>query len=229
MAWRSASWQARAFSWAKNRPWTSKPGVVVDDQEQLGPHRGLDPWVRDPGPDQHVGDPALVGCLGLVAAEDLGLGGQRLAVRPRRASCWRTVRSATVMPWRAKRIRAIWAAERLGSSRRSAAASSASSGWARTAPVSERGARGEGLRGRPGARPGSSGRWWLGCSGAPCRRDGCALVRRWPAPAPLVRPVRAGRSSPRRSPPSGAARPLLRAVVVHVVSPVSVVVMGQEA
>jgi hypothetical protein len=42
------------------------------------------------------------------------------------------------MPWRWKRIEAIWAAERLGSSRRSVAASSNSSGCARTVPVSER-------------------------------------------------------------------------------------------
>lgn len=32
----------------------------------------------DPGPDQHAGDPALVGTLGLVTAEGLGLDGQGL-------------------------------------------------------------------------------------------------------------------------------------------------------
>ena len=54
--------------------------VVVDDQEQLGAHRALDPRMRDEGPDQHVGHPALVGAGCFVAAEGLLLGDERLAL-----------------------------------------------------------------------------------------------------------------------------------------------------
>ena len=49
------------------------------------------------------------------------------------------VRSATRTPCRWNKIEAICAAERPGSSSRSAAASANSSGWARTVPVSARG------------------------------------------------------------------------------------------
>lgn len=36
-------------------------GVVIDDQEQLCPHRRVDPWPGHPGPDEHVGDPPVIG------------------------------------------------------------------------------------------------------------------------------------------------------------------------
>jgi hypothetical protein len=62
---------------------------------------------------------------------------------PARRSWPRTVRSETLIPCRWYKIEAICAAERPGSSRRSAEASANSSGCARTTPVS---ARGEGLR-----------------------------------------------------------------------------------
>ena len=54
--------------------------MVVDDQEQLGAHRGLDSRVRHPRPDQHVGHPALVRTFCLVAAEGLLFGHQGLAL-----------------------------------------------------------------------------------------------------------------------------------------------------
>jgi hypothetical protein len=59
-----------------------EPRVVVDDQEQLGPHRVLGPWIRHPRPDQHVGHPPLVRPLGLVAAEDPVLGRERCTMEP---------------------------------------------------------------------------------------------------------------------------------------------------
>ena len=165
--------------------------------------------MRDPGPDEHVGDPAVVGCRGLIAAEGLGLGGQRLAAE---------APACELLAHRALgHADPVTGQEDPGDLGGRAARAARGAGRpprrrARGGPAPPRcqsASRGEGLRGRPGARPGSSGRWWPGCSGAPSRRDGCALVRRWPAPARPVRPVPAGRSPPRRSPPSGAGQPPL--------------------
>ncbi|MDA8184219.1 MAG: hypothetical protein M0035_07330 [Actinomycetota bacterium] len=56
-------------------------GVVVDDQEQLGPHRGLHPWMRHERSDQDVGHPPFVRSGRLIAAEGLGLGHEGLFVQ----------------------------------------------------------------------------------------------------------------------------------------------------
>jgi hypothetical protein len=58
-----------------------EPGVVVDDEEQPGAHGGIDLRVRHIWPDQHVGDPALVRAVRLVAAEDLRLCLEGLSVK----------------------------------------------------------------------------------------------------------------------------------------------------
>lgn len=42
-------------------PVDQKAGVIINDQEQLGPHRGIDLGMGDPRADQHVGDPPLIG------------------------------------------------------------------------------------------------------------------------------------------------------------------------
>ena len=59
-----------------------QPGMIIDDQEQPGPHRALPARPRHPRADQHVGDPPLVRPGSLIPAVGLGLGGQRLAVQP---------------------------------------------------------------------------------------------------------------------------------------------------
>src|SRR5271165_5717346 len=59
-----------------------QPGVVVDDEEQTRPDRGRDRGERDVGADEHVGDPAIVRVFGLVAAEHLRLGDERLSMEP---------------------------------------------------------------------------------------------------------------------------------------------------
>ena len=59
-----------------------QPGMIIDDQEQPGPHRALPAGPGHPRADQHVGDPPLVRPGGLVPAVGLRLGGQRLAVQP---------------------------------------------------------------------------------------------------------------------------------------------------
>ena len=59
-----------------------QPGMVIDDQEQPGPHRALPSGPGHPRADQHVGDPPLVRPGRLVPAVGLRLGGQRLAVQP---------------------------------------------------------------------------------------------------------------------------------------------------
>ena len=56
--------------------------VVVDDEEQLRSHRSGHLREGDEGADQHVGDPAVVRALGLVAAEGALLGGKGLSVQP---------------------------------------------------------------------------------------------------------------------------------------------------
>ena len=53
--------------------------MVIHDQEQLCPHRGVDPRVWNEWPDEDVGDPALVRPRSFVAAEDLRLCAERLA------------------------------------------------------------------------------------------------------------------------------------------------------
>ena len=59
-----------------------QPGMIIDDQEQPGPHRAVPARPRHPRADQHVGDPPLVRPGSLIAPICLGLGGQRLAVQP---------------------------------------------------------------------------------------------------------------------------------------------------
>ena len=59
---------------SEETPVDQETGVVVDDQEQLGPHRGVGFRPGHVWPHQHVGDPALVGARRLIAAECLGLG-----------------------------------------------------------------------------------------------------------------------------------------------------------
>ena len=59
-----------------------QPGMIIDDEEQPGPHRPLPPRVRHPRAGQHVGDPPLVRPGRLIPTAGLRLGGQRLAVQP---------------------------------------------------------------------------------------------------------------------------------------------------
>jgi len=59
-----------------------QPGMVIHDQEQPGPHRGLCLRIRHPRADEHVGDPPLVGAGGLIAAVCLRLGAQCRPVQP---------------------------------------------------------------------------------------------------------------------------------------------------
>jgi hypothetical protein len=62
-------------------PIDQQPGMVIDDEEQPSPDRGLDPGPGHPRADEHVGDPPFVGPFGLVTAEHLRLGSQCLAVQ----------------------------------------------------------------------------------------------------------------------------------------------------
>ena len=59
-----------------------QPGMIIDDEEQPGPHRPLPPGQGHPRADQHVGDPPLVRAGRLIPAVGLRRGGQRRPVQP---------------------------------------------------------------------------------------------------------------------------------------------------
>ena len=63
-------------------PVRQQPAVVIDDQEQPGPHRSVPFRERHPRADENIGDPALVRPFRLVAAVGLRGGFQRGPVQP---------------------------------------------------------------------------------------------------------------------------------------------------
>ena len=136
---RSRSWQARAFSWAKNRPSTSSrewSSTIRNSRARTEPSR-LGQGTQGP-----ISTSLIHRSFGRAASYlpyVFGSAASASRCSPARRSWARMVRSATVIPCRWNKIEAIWAAERPGSSRRSAAASANSSGCARTVPASARG------------------------------------------------------------------------------------------
>ena len=143
MARRSRSWQARAFSCAKNRPSTRSlewSSTIRNSRARTEPSR------RGQGTRGPMSTSVIHRSFGRAASyrpQAFGSAASAARCSPARRSWPRTVRSGTATPCRWYKIEAICAADRPGSSSRSAAASANSSGWARTTPVS---ARGEGLR-----------------------------------------------------------------------------------
>jgi hypothetical protein len=63
-------------------PVGQQPGMVINDEEQPGPHRPVPSRIGNPRAHQDVGNPPLAGPGGLIPAVCLRLGGQRLAVQP---------------------------------------------------------------------------------------------------------------------------------------------------
>jgi hypothetical protein len=159
--------------------------VVVDQQEQLGALGALRARVGHQRPGEHIADPALLGPLGLVAAQHLGgLAAKGGPVKALAAKVGAHGALADHDPMAGTQDVGDVAAERAGCSARSAAASLSSSGWRRTTPASDR------LAGRNPSRPRA---WWAAIQRSSVPRLSARMVPSgwawvWAASVPTIRP-----------------------------------------